>query len=213
MSNNRDYKKFVKGNFYHIYNRGNGKMEIFRDRDDYLLFLRRLRENLYPHLQAIKTFYKGQYVAKLLPPNSFDIVCYCLMPNHFHLLIYQKTDIPISVLISKICTSYSKCFNKKYERVGTLFQDRFKAVNVKSNDQLLWLSAYIHNNPIKNGLVKNLEKYPYSSYGEYMDMSSDTLCRNDIIMDQYKKSSNYKRYISNLDSDDILYSDIILEDD
>ena len=203
--NNRDYKEFAPGSYYHVFNRGNGKQNIFLDNGDYEFFLLRLRENLFPKFSIpLKTAIKGiegrnkshtSYVRKLLPEDSFDLVSYCLMPNHYHFLIKQNSDISIAKLISKICTSYSKIFNKKNENVGHVFQDKFRAVLVDSNEYLVWLSAYIHNNPKTAGLVKSLLDYPWSSYHDYMGNRQDSLCKKDIILSQFKKISDYKKFV------------------
>ena len=148
--NTRDYKKFAPGSYYHVFNRGNGKQNIFRNEEDYWFFLSRLEENLFPSrttpspedgLQGKNKKSNTPYERKVLPDESFDLLCYCLMPNHYHFLIRQNADVSIAKLISKVCTGYSKYFNKKYGRVGHLFQDKFKAVLVEDNDYLRWLSA------------------------------------------------------------------------
>ena len=206
--NNRDYKEFAPGSYYHVFNRGNGKQNIFLDNNDYEFFLLRLRENLFPkHAIPLKTVFKGiqgieagskshtVYARKLLPENSFDLVSYCLMPNHYHFLIKQNSDISVAKLISKVCTSYSKVFNKKYEKVGHLFQDKFRAVLVDSNEYLVWLSAYIHGNPKVAGLVKDLIDYPWSSYNAYLDNRKDNLCKKDIVLSQFDKISDYKKFV------------------
>lgn len=171
MSHLRDYKPFASGGIYHVYNRGNAKMSIFLDDGDYKFFLERLREALYPELEILETVSSHIGTEKSrrlpLPWGAFDLICYCLMPNHKHLVIQQNTDLPVGKLIHKVVTSYSMYFNKKYDRVGSLFQDQFKAVKVDSNEQLLCLVAYIHNNPIKAGIARDLSKYPYSSHFEY----------------------------------------------
>ena len=114
----RDYKTFAPGEFFHIYNRGNNKQDIFIEDSDYEFFMLRLKQNLYPDkFDELKI--------QPLPSNSFSLISYCLMPNHFHLLIRQNSEIPTSKLMLKICSSYSKVFNKKYERVGHIFQDQF----------------------------------------------------------------------------------------
>lgn len=94
-----------------------------------------------------------------------------------------------------LTTGYSKYFNKKYERVGSLFQDQFKAVHVGSNEQLLWLSAYIHQNPKVAGLSRRLEDYEYSSYREYIDSNQRQLCDTNIVLGQLQKEMNYQQYI------------------
>jgi putative transposase len=201
--NYRDYKQFAQDGYYHIYNRGNGKQDIFLDDEDRKFFLFRMKEYLHP----LKTVFPEDglqgdrvaeshtpYIRKELPPQSFSLLCYVLMPNHFHLLIRQLGQIPISKLIAKVCTSYSKYFNKKYERLGHLFQDKFKAVRIGSDAQLLWLSAYIHNNPLTAGLVKDLAKYPWSSYPDYVGLRQGTLCDKDFIIKMVESPEAYKKF-------------------
>ncbi len=198
--NYRDYKSFAPGSIHHIFNRGVGKTNIFLDNDDYKLFLWRLRENLFPdqYEKEIPTRKKRRgsiYVRKTLPPNSFDLICYCLMPNHFHFLIQQKGEVPVSKFISKICTGYSKNFNKKHGRIGGLFQDQFKAVQVDSNEYLLWVSAYIHQNPKVAGLVENLSDWQWSSFADYTGERKGTLCKKNILTEQFKEDLNYKDFV------------------
>jgi len=187
--NNRDYKRSAPGEYYHIYNRGNGKENIFLDDQDFSFFLKRLSQNLFPVEE------KGQRIA-LLPVNSFSLISYCLMPNHFHFLLRQNLDIQPNRLLAKICTSYSKYFNKRYQHVGHVFQDKFKQVNVSDNAYLVWLSAYIHQNPKVAGLVDDLSYYPWSSYGEFKDPTVHGLCDKTIISNQYKDSSEYMKFVS-----------------
>lgn len=133
--------------FFHVFNRGLNKQKIFLDSSDYHKFLRRLEE--------LKT------------NNHFDhaVYSYVLMPNHFHLLIQTK-KIPISKIMTSLLTSYSMYFNRKYKRVGTLFQNRFKSKLCDKDSYFLGASRYIHLNPIEAGLSSNLKDYPWSSYQE-----------------------------------------------
>lgn len=198
---NRDYKIFAEGEYYHIYNRGNGKQNIFLDEQDYLNFLKRLKLvlGLTPtraplvnnKLQGAPLFAR----MSPLPSNSFEIVCYCLMPNHFHFLIRQVGDIPISKLISKVCTSYSMYFNRRHKHIGHLFQDRFKSVPVDIDDYLLWLSVYIHQNPKVAGLVKNLEEWQWSSYQDYVGLRHGNLCKKDVVLERFKNVEEYKNFM------------------
>lgn len=178
---NRDYKQYAAGEYYHIYNRGNAKQDIFLDGQDFGFFLLRLRQGLFPDSE-----HAGRGIP--LPPNSFSLISYCLMPNHFHLLVRQSGEIPTSKLLAKVCTSFSIFFNKKYGRVGQVFQDQFKQVLVDSNDYLRWLSAYIHNNPKVAGFVKKSEDYKWSSYGEYLNLTHDNLCEKEVILSQFSLS-------------------------
>jgi REP element-mobilizing transposase RayT len=160
-------------------------MDIFRDEEDFKVFLFRLKENLFPELIKKKDFPKSAYRRKTLPFNSFDLIAYCLMPNHFHLLIKQNSDVSISVLMLKLCSGFSKYFNKKYDRVGSLFQDQFKAVLINKNEQLLWTSLYIHENPLKAEIVNDLSKYKWSSYLDYIGLQNNNICKKEIILEQF----------------------------
>lgn len=211
--NHRDYKQFAAGEFFHIYNRGVGKMNIFRNKEDFNVFLSRLKENVFPESIDKSKLSKIDRKRKMLPPNSYDIVCYCLMPNHFHLLIKQLTDISISKLISKLCSSYSLYFNKKYDRVGALFQDQFKSVLIRTNEQLLWTSLYIHKNPLKAGLVENIEDYTWNSYLDYAGLKNDEMCKKEIILDQYHSSKEYLNQLRSeqLENKLIAFADLFID--
>ncbi len=138
----RDHRQFGAGEYYHLFNRGNARNETFLDAEDFSFFLYRMKENLLS--QTMPGIGPSRYPRILLPPDSYTLISYCLMPNHFHWLLRQDGNIPISQLVQKVCTSYAKYFNAKYERVGHIFQDRFKVVPVTTDAQLVWLSAYIH---------------------------------------------------------------------
>ncbi len=156
------YKSYAKDTYYHIYNRGNGKQNIFHAKEDYLFYIDRLEK-------AIKKY-------------DVELICYILMPNHVHLVARQKTDTPIHKFISSLHTSYSMYFNKKHQHVGHLFQDRFKQVIVQSDQQLLYLTKYIHRNPVEAGMSATPAEYPWSSYHEYTRILPWVLCNKDIIV-------------------------------
>ncbi len=188
--NNRDYKKFGPGGYYHIYNRGNNKQNIFLDDDDFNFFLLRLDQNLFPGDDE-----KSRIIR--LPADSFSLISYCLMPNHFHLLLRQNTDIPTSKFITKICTSYSKYFNKKYNRVGHLFQDQFQQIRVDNDAYLVWLSAYIHQNPKMARLVQNGEDWKWSSYRGFAGLKCGVFCDQQVILDQFGDRNDYCNFVEN----------------
>lgn len=184
--NTRDYKQCGEGVYYHIYNRGNGKENIFLDDDDFRFFMLRLKQNLFPDD-------KSKERLSLLPENSFSLVGYCLMPNHFHLLLRQNKDIPTSKLLLRICSSYSKYFNKKYEHVGHVFQSCFKQIGIDEDSYLSWLICYIHQNPKVAGLVTDLNKYQWSSYGEFLD-NRKGLCEKGIILERFKNIKEFQQF-------------------
>lgn len=187
----RDYKGFSTGEYYHIFNRGNAKSDIFLEDADYQLFLNRLSEALFPNPAHGHHVQRGRGVRKQLPPDSFSLIAYCLMPNHYHLLVRQNSELPVGALVLKVCGGYAKVFNKKYHRVGSLFQDQFKAVHVDRNEYLLHLSAYIHQNPKVAGLVSDMGAWEYSSYPEYVRQVEWEVCDKKIILDQFQGPDAY----------------------
>lgn len=158
------YKQYVKDTYYHIYNRGNQQQAIFFENSDYVGYLKRLK------------LAKERY--------GVSIICYCLMPNHIHLLVRQNSEVPIHKFISSLHTSYSMYFNRKYQKVGHLFQGRFKQKNIITDAYFLYLSCYIHANPFIDGLVRKAEEYNWSSYQDYTEMRKGTLCNKEPILQE-----------------------------
>lgn len=179
---------FSVGEYYHIYNRGTEKRDIFLDKADYLRFIVLLYiSNNIDVVHISNLINQGESLMKILSTDKkdslVDIGAYCLMPNHFHLLIKEKTENGISKFMGKLATGYSMYFNKRYDRTGALFQGVFKSVHADNDEYLKYLFAYIHLNPIKlidpewkeNGIKdKNaassfLKGYSYSSYLDYSE--------------------------------------------
>lgn len=194
--NNRDYKFFSSGCYYHVYNRGIAKQPTFITDQDYKAFLYRTKENLFPEIMELRNKNKpARLHRKPLPKNAFSLICYCLMPNHFHFLIKQNTTLPISELIKKICVGYSKYFNKFNDRTGGLFEHKFQAVKVETDAYLLWLSAYIHQNPKVGGLVSSLKDWEYSSYLDFICNRDGKLCEKDVILGQFQNIQDYENFV------------------
>lgn len=183
--NTRDYKLFRAGEYYHIYNRGDNREKIFLDDQDYVNFLKRLKLVLgMPTVSSLRV--------RPLPVNSFTVLVYCLMPNHFHFLIRQNSEIPLGDLINKVGTSYVKYFNARYKRVGNLFQDIFKAKRIDNDSYLTYLSAYIHNNPAEPF------NYAYSSLPEYLGIRSGALCDPGFVINYFNGDrEKYKEFVQN----------------
>jgi len=181
----RDYKEFGAGSIVHVYNRGNNREKIFREQQDYKAFLFRIGLALgfdQKELNAEKLLSSPQSRIRIDSKKGlFRLHAFCLMPNHFHLLVEQLGDVSISSFVSKVCTSYAMYVNKKYKRVGHLFQDRFKAVLVVDDRQFMWISAYIHFNPKKDKLIKKLSEYSWSSYNDYASKRGLVLVYKDLI--------------------------------
>lgn len=185
---------FINEGFYHIYNRGVEKRIIFEVEPDYQRFLEVLRYYQLggpkPRFSTFKRF--NQDLSK--NPLIVEIVCFCLMPNHFHLLIRQLKTGGVQEFISKVSNSYTKYFNTKYKRVGPLFQAEFKAVSIESEEQLLHLSRYIHLNPYVAQIAENIENYPYSSFPEYL-REKGGFCNTKPILDFFSSQGHYEEFV------------------
>lgn len=191
---NRDYKNFTPGVIVHVYNRGNNREKIFHDQKDYKAFLFRMglalgvESKILQKEELLSVPYSRIRISA--NKNLFKLHAFCLVPNHFHLLIEQIGDISISKLISQICTSYSMYINKKYQRVGHIFQDCFKAVLIEDNPQLMWTSAYIHMNAVKDGLVKHPSEYKWSSYNDYASDRNLIIVNKELLLGTFGDIKN-----------------------
>lgn len=173
---------FVPGEFYHLYNRGVDKRTIFLDTHDHarfqsLLYLLNTKTsiNIRDTLKGVSDPYEIDLQEPLVA-----IGAYCLMPNHFHLLVTPLDDVGLSLFMQKLSTSYTMYFNKKYERTGSLFENKFKSQLVAEDRYLKYLFSYIHLNPVKliqsdwkergitdmSRTIKFLNEYTYSSFCE-----------------------------------------------
>lgn len=180
-------KQYEENGFYHVYNRGINKQDIFFDQYDYATFLYYLKLYLSNPEELDKADLKKR---NSLPRRNFhesiDLLCYCLMPNHFHLLLKQKGERDISEFVRCFATNYSMFINEKYERVGTLFQGRYKAILVKDDNYLLHLTRYIHMNPLAKGLtLSKLCEYDYSSYADYLRKKDTKWVKLKFILDYF----------------------------
>lgn len=123
------------------------------------------------------------------------IICYCLIPNHYHLLVKQVVDRGIEKIIHKVGTGYTNYFNKKYNRSGALFQGKYKAKHIEDDLYLAQLSTYIHLNPISHRCTNDISNYPWSSYLDYVDLSNSNLCNKKIILNNFKNCQAYQKFV------------------
>jgi REP element-mobilizing transposase RayT len=180
------------GNFYHVYNRGNNRQTIFFERENYLYFLR--------------------LVKKHLMGNSVDIVAYCLMPNHYHFLVYLR-DESLSEAMKSLSLSYTKAINKRFHRSGVLFQGRFQSIHVPQTDYLLNLLRYIHLNPVKAGLVEKPGEWDFSSYLDYAGLREGTIPQTDYIKLQISEEAAYQQFLVDRNLPDTAsFQRLLLED-
>ncbi len=170
--------KFSAGEYYHIYNRGNNRQNIFFEHENYLFFLQRVR--------------------KYLLPSGIVVAAHCLMPTHYHLMVGIKQTsevLEVSTGMMRLSVSYTKAINKRYQRSGVLFQGPFQAVHVDRNEYLLHLSRYIHLNPVTAGLVERPEDWEFSSYCDYIGLRNGTLPEPEIVLSQFPTRSAYQEFV------------------
>lgn len=188
---------FANDQFYHVFNRGVEKRTIFVDKRDYNRFIDSL--NYYrTRDQHVRFSFRGRIAADnkniSSEPLFAEVVGYCLMPNHFHLLLKQINDNGITTFLSKLSNSYAKYFNTRYKRVGPLFQGSFKAVRIESDEQLIHVSRYIHLNPLIDYFTKDIRTYVHSSYLEYLGVKKG-FCHKNYIMDNFSSSETYEKFV------------------
>ncbi|MDT8337353.1 MAG: transposase [Candidatus Izemoplasmatales bacterium] len=127
-----------------------------------------------------------------------NIHCFCLMPNHYHLLLSTENKSSLTTFMRKVGTGYTLYFNEKYNRSGCLFQGRYKSIFIESNKYLIQLSKYIHLNPTKDCIVDNLMNYKYSSYLEYIGKKNlPSLIDKTIISKQFRSHNDYQCFVVN----------------
>ena len=187
---------FVNDCYYHVYNRGTEKRQTFLSDRDYRRFLQTL---YYYQFKGPKPRFSTHKKLKILNlealPKIVEIISYCLMPNHFHLLLRQLSNGGISEFTSKVTNSYTKYFNTKQNRVGPLFQGQFKAVLVETDEHLAHLSRYIHLNPYVSDLTEDWQHYPYSSYIDFENSNPSNLVKPEIILKMFKGIQEYKKFV------------------
>ena len=174
--------------FYHVFNRGANKQQIFFRKEDYQFFLKKLQ---------------GLY-----KKYDHSVLAYCLMPNHFHISLRTRKS-PLAKIMSSLMTSYAMYTNRTYSRVGPLFQNRYKSILIESDVYFLHVSKYIYYNPVEAGLIKDPMAYEYSSLREALQESPRFLLDNEtqrLIGDTKGSLRQYKRYI--LDQDTMDFSEV-----
>ena len=167
--------KFTQGEYYHIYNRGCGREIIFRESENYSYLLR--------------------LVQKKLPQFQVAFIAYCLMPNHYHFILRQDTDISVGNFVKNIFNSYSKAFNKRYKRSVTLFEGPFQARHINKQEYLIHLCRYIHRNPVDAGLVKSPEEWPFSDYCNWIGAKESTYLDKDFIENIFYTAKDYETFV------------------
>ena len=176
------YQEFQAGEYYHIYHRGGDRQKIFFENENYPYFFRLLKK------------YRDQF--------AMNVVAYCLMPNHFHFMLQPQRSDTLSQFMGKLQQSYVMAINKRYQRSGPLFQERFRHVHVYSERYQILLCRYIHVNPKKDGLVTDLRDWPYSDYLEFIEAR-----RGDLFVPGYREkffptAKEYEDFVAKYGTDE-----------
>ncbi|MBI5005328.1 MAG: transposase [Candidatus Lloydbacteria bacterium] len=186
---------FINNEFYHVYNRGVDKRDIFSNQYDVERFFQSMNE--FNVIEPIGSIYENSFRGSQLGGSTSKLVnfiAYCLNSNHYHFLLEQAHDKGIEKFMHKLSTGYTRYFNDKNKRSGALFQGRFKSTHIDSNEYLLHVSAYINLNDrihqLSGSTTKLLVK---SSLGEYMNIyPSQDFCKKDMILGQFNTVDEYK---------------------
>ncbi len=196
---------FANDEIYHVFNRGVEKRPTFtnkRESDrgvqtlDFYRFanlpLKLSKFLTLPQKQKIKFI---QNIKKDFE-KLVEIICYCLMPNHFHFLLKQKLENGISIFTANFTNSYTRYFNTKHERIGPLFEGVFKAVHIESEEQFIHVSRYIHLNPVSSFIIEpeQLETYLWSSYPEYIGLSSNNISNKEAVLELISSKDSKDKY-------------------
>lgn len=182
----RKARKKSESGIYHILMRGINRQTIFEDDDDYSKFV--------------------QTLDKYRERSGYEVYAYCLMDNHVHLLLKVGLE-PLEQLMRRLCGSYVYWYNTKYQRVGYLFQDRFKSEALENESYFLCVLRYIHQNPIKAGLVESAEKYQWSSMSEYIGklrMVNSSFALKFFDEDQQKAQERFSQFCKTSNEDHCL---------
>ncbi len=177
------YKDYVADSFYHVYNRGTDRQIIFRDDLDYRFFLYLIKRYLGEEaaLNSVGIAYPSYR-------GSAELLAYCLMPRHFHLLLYQHDRKGMMNLLKSLSVAYGMYFNKRYSRIGPVFQQRYRASRITDESYLLHISRYIHLNP------DDYKKWTWSSLPYYVgELTADWL-KPDRILELFE-GEDYSRFV------------------
>ena len=227
MPGKNTIKQYVENGYYHVYNRGVEKRTIFEDEQDHKVFLKYLKEYLSapPDTTTLRkpitvqgASFKGIPRQRKNYQKEIELIAYCLMPNHFHLLLKQNSKNSMEKFMRSLATRYSMYFNRKNDRVGKLFQGHYKASLILEDPYLLHLTRYIHLNPLD--YTEDLGG-AYSSYGDYLGLRNTIWIKPDIILSffnqktipEIEKVNSYRDFVENHNKDSSSFlGNLTLED-
>jgi putative transposase len=187
----------IENSYYHVYARGAARKEIFLDDEDYCVFLNLLKRYLdsEPAVDVLGREYNNFY-------ETVELLAFCLMPNHFHILLYQHKEKAITNLMRGLMSSYSRYFNKKYDRSGKLTESSYKSSRISNNEYLMHISRYIHLNP------RQWRNWGWSSLLDYLDTPRANWVRPRRILEMFPSAKEYEEFVEDYE-DAQRYLDVI----
>lgn len=207
--NHMPYRKtvFAENEIYHTLNRGVDEQVIFKEKRDYQRVLDLIDFYRYAHPSLKFSRYnrlakpdKEKFIKNLKEKKQIiEILAFCLMPNHFHLLLKQNQEKGIQTFMRNFQDGFARYFNTKYHRIGLLFQGMFKAIRMETDEQFVHVSRYIHLNPVSSYImeIKDLADYSWSSFPEYLDKHSQGFTNPKAVLDFFKSRVSYKKFVYN----------------
>jgi len=196
----------VTGHYYHVYNRGIDGMIMFKNKRDYVQFVDLINYYRFsnPPIKFSKVLSLTEKNKKKLWVEMKDsnkeiikILCFCLMNNHFHLLLQQLNDSGITNFMRIVQNAYARYFNIKYQRKGRLIQSEYKYKTIETDEQLDETSRYIHLNPVEANIikVKNLNDYSYSSFQTYLGVGNYDFIGTSTILSRFYSTNSYESFV------------------
>lgn len=196
----------VSGEVYHIFNRSTAKEPIYRNHFEHqrayelLGYYRFIKPGIrYSHFKRLNSQEKESFLAQLLfHPHQVEVLAFCFMQNHFHLLLRQVSENGISVFIRNFQNSYAKYFNTKNNRSGAVFQAMFKGVRIETDEQLLHVMRYIHLNPLTSYILKTineLENFKWSSYIDYLNLRKNSFINKELVTSYFPTAEKIKVFM------------------
>jgi putative transposase len=168
--------EYLPDQYYHFYNRGAHRVSLFREEDNYLFVLRKIKT--YCHSLRLM------------------LIAYCLLPNHYHWLVRQDGEEPAGRLPQLVFNSYGKAYNKRYDHRGTLFEGNYRVKAIERPAYLLHLCRYIHANPVIHGLADDVAGWPYSNYPEWIGEREGTLVDHQFVRDHFPEADGYRAFVA-----------------
>jgi len=168
---------FLPGNYYHVYNRGANRADIFLNDKDYVFLLKQVKDHIIEF--------------------EITVIAYCLISNHYHFILRQNGEAKINDFMQAVFYIYSSAFNAIHNRSGTLFEGPFRAILVDKNKYLLHLCRYIHRNPLEAGMVVRPEQWNYSIYPEFIGKRNGTLVDKEFVRQNFGNPEAYEDFVMN----------------